>query len=279
MESIADQAPLGEVDFNAINRAFSKQSAHYDADDQANSILNEWRKQVYAHVSQFLRPSSHILELNSGTGIDALHFIGEGHRVHCTDLSDGMIDQIEKKRLKLNDPSLLTVQQCSFDSLNHVEGKFDYVFSNFGGLNCLNDLSIVTRSITRLLKPGAFATWIIMPPVCLWEISWIFRGHRSVGMRRFHKNGTMAHLEGEYFKTYYFSLHQIKNAFGKNFRFMKSEGLGALTPPPSEHQFPKKHPHLHRMLNRLDGLGRHHFPFNRWADHIIVTMQFKDIDL
>ena len=85
-----DQATIHENDFARVNRAFSKQAVHYDQDDAINPILLAWRRQVYDHVEQFLRPHSHLLELNAGTGIDALHFLGQGHRVHCTDLSDGM---------------------------------------------------------------------------------------------------------------------------------------------------------------------------------------------
>ncbi len=269
------QTNLEEIDFSSINHAFSKQSVHYDQQDATNPILLAWRKQVYEHVGHFLKPNSHILELNSGTGIDALHFIEQGHKIHCTDLSDGMIQQIHQKKQKLNVKSRLTFEKCSFDALNTIEGEFDYIFSNFGGLNCIDDLAKVTVHLPHLLKPGACVTWVIMPPVCLWEIAWLLKGHRKIAFRRFHKNGVMAHLEGEYFKTYYYSLSQIKQAFGKSFRLLKSEGLGALSPPPFEKQFSKKHPGFYQFLTELDKNVRNHFPFNRWADHIIVT--FKKI--
>lgn len=55
------------------------------------------RHQVYAHVEKYLIPKSRILELNAGTGIDALFFIWAGHQVHATDLADGMISQIKAK--------------------------------------------------------------------------------------------------------------------------------------------------------------------------------------
>ena len=93
-------------------------------------------------------------------------------------------------------------------------------------------------------------------------------------VRRLHKNGVIAHLEGEYFKTYYFSLSQIKKAFGSKFKFIKSEGLCALSPPPSRGDFPVKYPQLYQSLRTIDSIVRTSFPFNRWADHIIVTFQY-----
>ncbi len=264
-----------KIDYSSINRAFSKQAAHYDEDDRVNPILQAWRKQVYDHVEGFVKPGSRMLELNAGTGIDALYFVRKGHHVHCTDLSDGMIRQIQKKIEIHGLENTLSCQQCSFDHLATVDGKYDYVFSNFGGLNCIDDLTKVTKQLTRLIKPGGYVTWVIMPPVCPWEISWLMKGNFKNAFRRFQKDEVMAHLEGEYFLTYYHSLLNLKKAFGKEFRFLACEGIGSLSPPPYESAFPQRHKILYRFLTKLDKLVNNYFPFNRWADHIIVTFQSR----
>lgn len=85
----------------------------------------------------------------------------------------------------------------------------------------------------------------------------------------------MAHLEGEYFLTYYHSLTQIKEAFGEEFKFIKAEGVCALCPPPASIDFSMKHPYFHQFLKTVDAAMRFSFPFNRWADHIIVTFQYQ----
>lgn len=265
---------LSTAQLEAVNRAFSKQSHNYDTEDVANPILKEMRQQVYRHFAKYLQPNSSILELNAGTGIDALHFVGQGHRVHATDLSTGMIQQIQHKisTYQLNDQ--LFCEQISYAELNNISGhKFDYAFSNFGGLNCIADLKKVTTHLPALLKDGGYVTFVIMPPVYLWEILWILKGDVKQAFRRFHKDGVMAHLEGEYFKTYYHSLSQIKKSFPPAFQFIETEGLCSLTPPPSHVNFPAKNPRLYRTLRRLDETVRSNFPFNRWADHIIVTFK------
>jgi ubiquinone/menaquinone biosynthesis C-methylase UbiE len=261
--------------FEAVNRAFSKQSFHYDQEDHGNIVLQDMRAQVYDHVNRFIRPDSFILELNAGTGIDALHFANLGHRVHATDLSDGMIVQIQKKIEAFPVDDRLSCQQLSYDRLSDVNQKdFDYVFSNFGGLNCIQDLSLVTRHLPAILKPGAFVSWVILPPVCAWELFSALKGHGKKAFRRFHKNGVRSHLEGEYFTTYYHSLSDIRSAFGRTFELIACEGLAALSPQPHRGDFPVRHPSLYHNLRRLDSAVRNHFPFNRWADHIIVTFQY-----
>lgn len=268
------KSSIEAIDFEAVNKAFSKQSGHFDAEDFANPILTEWRQQVYAHVNSFLKPNSFILELNAGTGIDAVHFARQGHRIHATDISDGMVEKINSKIIGNQLSDKLSFQQCSYEELDKVEAKnFDFIFSNFGGLNCTNNLSKVARHFNALLKPGGYATMVIMPPVCLWEWLWIFKGHGKKAFRRLNKNGSMAHLEGEYFLTYYFSVVDIRKAMGKNFELVSIEGLGSISPPPSKADFAIKRPKLYKFLRGLDASLRHTFPFNRWADHVIVTFR------
>jgi len=262
--------------YSSVNSAFSKQSVHYDVDDKNNIILQDMRRQVYDHVEQFLNPSSTILELNAGTGIDASHFVAQGHRVHATDISDGMVNEIEKKIRENNFDGRFSCQQLSYDQLNILSGKkFDYIFSNFGGLNCVSDLDKVTRHLPDLLAPGGKVTFVIMPRICIWEWLWVFTGNTRHAFRRFNKHGVLAHLEGEYFKTYYYSFHQLYSAFGKNFSLLKTEGLAVLSPPPARGDFPKKYPSAYQLLRKIDASVRSHFPFNRWGDHIITTFQLN----
>ena len=261
--------------FESVNRAFSKQSEHYDVDDEANPILKTWRAQVYNHVNRFIKPNSSMLELNAGTGIDSCYFARQGHHVHATDLSDGMVKILQEKSADASLQGRLTYQQCSFENLAQVESKkFDYIFSNFGGLNCTYDLNRVTKHFPSLLKSGGYVTLVIMPPVCLWEILSLLKGNK-LAFRRFQKNGTKSNLEGEHFQTHYYSLGAIRKAMGVQFRLVRSEGLGALSPPPSKPDFPSMHPLIYNGLVKVDSALRNSFPFNRWADHLIVTHQYS----
>ena len=265
-------------DLNPVQRAFSKQAKHYDDDDTQNHVLQDMRQQVYHHASFFIKDGCPILELNAGTGIDALYFVKNGHSVLATDASCGMVSEIEKKINRHQFQDRFTCRQLAYDQLGQLTGeKFDFVFSNFGGLNCIDDLSKVTKDLSSILAPGAYITWVIMPPVCLWELLWFFKGYGKRAFRRFRKNGVIAHLEGEYFTTHYHSLSQIKKAFGPEFRLIKSEGLCALSPPPSRGDFPTRHPRLYKFLRGVDLAVRSRFPFNRCADHLIVTFQFRSL--
>ena len=142
-------------------------------------------------------------------------------------------------------------------------------------MNCTRDLKKVATHLPAVLNRGGFVTWVVMPPVCLWEVASLLKGNFRVGLRRFRRSGTIATVEGSLFPTYYHSLSSIRTALGRDFELVAAEGLGALTPQPHHAGFPAQFPRLYALLLKADSAVRNSFPFNRWADHIIVTFRFK----
>jgi hypothetical protein len=186
-----------------------------------------------------------------------------------------MIRQIEKKIRQHNFSGELTCQQLSFDNLKSIQGRqFDYVFSNMGGLNCIEDLTKVTSNLPSLLNANATVTWVVMPPVCPVELLTALKGNFKHAFRRLKKHGVLSHLEGEYFNTYYHSLSDLKKSFGEQFKLIATEGLAAVSPQPHSAAFANKNPRLYHIARSIDKVARHAFPFDRCADHIIATFKF-----
>src|SRR5216684_1995669 len=159
-------------DRDTIAEAFSRTAEKYDrfAEDHPNQA--RIRSKVYTHLRRFAPAGARILELAAGTGIDAVRLAEMGYRVHATDIAPGMLGRLREKadRLRLGDR--ITVQQCSFTDLDQVEGApFDVVFSDLGGLNCAANLADITGALPRVLRPGGVVTWVVMPPICLWELA------------------------------------------------------------------------------------------------------------
>lgn len=263
-----------EKQFENVNEAFSKQALHYDSYEEDHEVLRWMREQVHQHTLAYLKPGDHILELNAGTGIDAVYFAELEYKIHATDVSEGMLEQLEKKITSLKLQDNITLQQISYTELDNIKNKFDYIFSNFGGLNCIPNLSPVAKSIPKLLKPGGRATLVLMPPICLWELALVFRGHFRTAVRRLHRNGVLANVEGVHFTSYYFTPKQVLKTFGNNFKKIALQGLGSISPPPYMKNFPKRYPRVYKFLARIDSKLAHFPPFNRWADHFILTMKY-----
>ncbi|MEJ5262207.1 MAG: class I SAM-dependent methyltransferase [Ignavibacterium sp.] len=267
---------LTNQNLEKVNLAFTKQSLIYDEYEKSNKILEWMRKQVYDAALKYLKPGNKILELNSGTGTDALYFARLGFEVLCTDLSDGMIEKISGKIKKENPGKRIRVLQCSYTEFDKLNGeKFDFIFSNFGGLNCINDLTAVTRHFPNLLNENGKVCLVIMPPVCPWEVLQVIKFNFKFAFRRFSRFGADANVEGVSIKTYYFSHNKIKSALGSKFKIIYKQGLAVFTPIPQMENFIKKYPHLVKLLQKLDEMFSKLFPFNLVGDHLIIIAEYN----
>jgi ubiquinone/menaquinone biosynthesis C-methylase UbiE len=262
--------------FESVKEAFNRQSEIFDEFEENNEILKRMRLIVREHLLRHLISGSCILELNAGTGIDAVFLAKNGFKVHAIDISEGMLSKLDMKISAIGLQDNVSSELLSFTELNKLPSKsFDYIFSNFGGLNCLDNLYKSTSHFSRILRPGGMLTLVIMPPVSPWEILLAFKGKFKLAFRRLHKYGTIANIEGIKFKTFYHSFRKLRHNLGGEFKLTELQGLASVSPPPSSDYFTKQHPELYKMLNRVDDAISHSFPFNRCADHYIASFEFK----
>ena len=262
----------------ATSVAFSNQAPVFDSLYADDTIIQYKRKRVRDHVLQFLKPNSSILELNAGTGDDAIFFAQHGYTVHATDVSEAMQARL-KEKVKLNGLQMkISDELCSFTELEKLsnKGPYDLIFSNFAGLNCTNDIATVLRSFDTLLKPGGIATLVILPKFCLWEFLLLFKGKFKTAFRRFSgKKGTKAHIEGEYFRCWYYNPSFIQKHLKTSFELVSLEGLCILVPPSYLQNFDKKHTRLYNFLVIQENKLKPKWPWRLIGDYYIITLKKK----
>ncbi len=259
-----------------ISEAFSRTAPKYDAFAEDHPHLTRMRNKVYAHVERLIPKNVRILELNCGTGIDAVELARRGYTIHATDNASGMLDRLPDKIAQHNVSEKITFQQCSFTELDKIQGApFDAVFSNLGGLNCLADLSPVISQLPNILRPNGLVTWVLMPPVCLWEMAEVFRGHPRLAFRRLSRMGTRAHLEGLQFTVYYFTPKKVLQWFGNQYDCLAIEGLSVFTPTAESKNFAKRYTHLYRTLSWIDDRLAFHSPWRGWGDFFMITLRYR----
>jgi ubiquinone/menaquinone biosynthesis C-methylase UbiE len=267
---------MPEHSFATIAEAFSRTAEKYDRFGDDHPHLTRLRHKVYAHLARFLSPGARILELNAGTGVDAVHLAQQGFRVHATDIAPGMLQRLRDKVEHLGLDDRITTQECSFTRLDQVQGgPFDAVFSNLGGLNCIPDLGPVIEALPNVLRPGGLVTWVLMPPICLWELAMAFTGQVRFALRRLAPRGTQAHLEGLYFTIYYMTPRQALAAFGRAYQPLAVEGLSVITPTAESKNLARRHPRLYRALCWLDDRVSTRPPWWGWGDFFIVSLRYQ----
>ena len=259
-----------------IADAFSETAPRYDAFAEDHPHLTRMRSKVYAHVERVVPAGSRILELNAGTGTDAVALARRGYRVHATDIAPGMLARIRDKVERFELADRVSVQACSFTDLDQVTGgPYEAVFSNLGGLNCTRDLRPVVDGLRHVLRPGGTVVWVLMPPICLWELGLAFTGQFRLAFRRLARGGTRAHLEGRYFDVHYFSPGRVGRAFGPDFDLLGIEGLSVITPTAESKGLAVRHPRIYGALAWLDDRIAPHWPARAWGDFYIASFRWR----
>jgi ubiquinone/menaquinone biosynthesis C-methylase UbiE len=258
--------------------AFDRQSVSFDALYGQDTIVQYKRARVRDHVTQFLKPNSSLLELNAGTGEDAIYFATHGHHVHATDISEGMQQTLIKKMNYLGLNNNVSTELCSFNSLDSLKdkGPYDLIFSNFAGLNCTDNLEKVLQSFPKLLKPDGMVTLVLLPQFCLWETLLLLKGKFKTALRRFAADkSSPSHIEGIYFRCWYYNPSYVIHSSKKHFDVARIEGLCTIVPPSYMQGFAQKHPIMYKFLERKEDKWKAMWPWKYIGDYYIISLVKK----
>jgi ubiquinone/menaquinone biosynthesis C-methylase UbiE len=269
---------VNSLNEQAAEKAFSKQSAVFDQLYSDNITIQYKRKRVRYHVQQFIKPNCKILELNAGTGDDAIWFASHGHSVHATDISVSMQGKLVEKVSQADLASKISNEICSFTNLDELKNKgpYDLIFSNFAGLNCTGELNKVLNSFTPLLNPQGVITLVILPKFCLWESLMFVRGEFKTAFRRFFSSkGVKATVEGEQFTCWYYDPSYVIKIMKDEYDVLSIEGLCTIVPPSYLENFPKKRPSLFNWLKRKEDKWKSKWPWKNIGDYYIISLRKK----
>jgi cyclopropane fatty-acyl-phospholipid synthase-like methyltransferase len=232
---------------------------------------------VWKELAKTFRSGDRTLEIGCGTGVDACFLAKRGVQVVACDSSPQMI-AVSKRRIEENGLQQLVqarVLRAEDISALHGQELFDGAFSNFGVLNCVDDLGRFARDLAQCLKPGASVLLCWMGPCCLWEIAWyLAQGNREKSFRRLKRDGVAAKIaEGAFVRVRYPSVKSLRRAFAPQFRVTAIKGIGVAVPPSYLESWAQRHPHLFQLCEGADSfLGR--CPGIRLlADHVLVRLQ------
>ena len=242
-----------------------------------SNIGKAQRKRVFTYVNPLLKTGQklRVLELNCGTGEDAIHFSKLGHHVIATDVSEGMISVAKAK--KNADKVAFRVQDINLLSTTSFDQKFDLIFSNFGGLNCLakTQLEQFLKKAHNLLTPNGKLIMVIMPKKCLWETLYFsVKGDFKKANRRNTNQSLEVHVDGVPVKTWYYNPKEILSLTKKEFTVNKIKPIGLDIPPSYlENSILAKKPLL-SIFKGIDNLATNSF-LAKYADHFLIALPHK----
>lgn len=232
-----------------INKGFGVLADEYDEMQHTNKPVQIMRKKFYDLVCDTVIPGADILEINCGSGIDALYFGKKNYNVLATDISDKMLINAETKNISKN----VEFMKLNFTELNKISNrKFDLVYSNLGGLNCADELQKIGNDIYNILNEGGYFIAAVMPNFFLWEFFLFIKGEFKRAFRRMTNNWVEANVGGQKIKIKYYSPKRFRKYFQIEFKFVKTKALRIFAPPPPAGHFYSKHPAVSKLLDKLD---------------------------
>jgi ubiquinone/menaquinone biosynthesis C-methylase UbiE len=247
----------------------------YDADFTTSAVGRMQRERVHAYLKEVLKPGSRILELNCGTGEDAVWLAQQGHSVLATDLSEEMVRVSETKnkgsyQLEFRTAGIL-------EALKIDPGTYDVIFSDFGGFNCLSpeEMKQAGQLLSRALKPDGRFIGVVMPRVCVWEsLYYLIKLRPKAAFRRQSGQPLAVPLgQGHTQLTWYYGPRQLRGAFSPSLKQNIQRPIGFFLPPSYLDPFFVKRPRFLGWLGRMEKrLAKWGF-LSGYSDHCLVEFE------
>jgi ubiquinone/menaquinone biosynthesis C-methylase UbiE len=249
--------------------AFDAIAGTYDETFTSVSIGTLMRQAVWRRADVAFHAGSKILEMNCGTGEDAVHLAVRGVRVLATDISPEMLRVASEKVAARGVSHNVVVSQLAWEDLDKLpEEFFDGVLSDFGGLNCVHDLQSIAAALARRLKPGSPVLLCVMSPLAVWE--WVWFGlhlQPSKAIRRLRRNAEWRGIPLRYPSPF-----TLARAFANSFSVKRVSAIGIFLPPCLE-SAAARWPRAIAFLNRCERIVDTVPPLPWIADHYLLELE------
>lgn len=265
------------VDRPLYNSPFDAVADDYDELFTASSIGQAQRASVWTELRKAFRSGDRVLEIGCGTGVDACFLGSYGVRVVACDCSPRMLAVATRRVRETGNSEFVQPQLLGAEEICELreERTFDGAFSNFGALNCVEDLRRLASDLGQVLRPGATMLLCLMGPWCLWELVWyLAHGNSRKAFRRFHREGVDARLaDGAVVHVFYPSVRSLRRTFAPEFQLKSVKGIGISVPPSYLEPLALRFPRVFGVQKRIDFLLEECPGVRLLADHILLRFE------
>lgn len=264
-----------------LNAAFDHIAHNYDNAFTHTPVGKAQRSLVWKYFEKIQASKSKlkILELNCGTGEDAIWLAKKGHQVWATDMSEMMVNLTKDKVVQSNFREEVVVQMADIKKINEVfqNAEFDLVFSNFGGFNCLSPQEMIfffESQLPQLLHVNGKFIGVIMTRFSLFESAYFLIKLRLKDVfRRLPKKGIEAKLNSNIgVKTWYYLPSDIQKILPKNLKITHQQAIGFFLPPSYLNSFFVNRPMLLKYLEKLEQRAIKIPFFANMSDHFLIEI-------
>ncbi len=251
----------------------------YDASFTDAPIGRRKRAAVHRHLRSVLRSDWRALELNCGTGEDAVWLANAGLHVLATDISERMLTVTDRKIHENGCRShvatrILAIEQLARPELRSELGRFDLILSNFDGLNCVESIEWLPAAIDELLVEGGHAVFVFMPPWCVVEsVHRIVHRRTKTSLRR--RSGPVPIGPDRTGMTYFRPVSELVRLFETHLKVVAVRAIGLWTPPTFMASFHDRHIRTFERLAWLEDRCAAIPVLRTVGDHVLIHLQSR----
>lgn len=257
---------------------FDNLANEYDQAFTNSSIGKIQRKQVWSYLDTILPKlaGKEILELTCGTGEDAILFAKRGFNVLATDSSEIMLNVAASKINRFSLGDKIETRKIDLEELDktNLDKKFDLIFSNFGGINCISPEKFESNltTLNQLLNRNGRIVFVFINDFCLWEtLYYSLKFDFKKAFRRITAQPTLVRFsDKEFFIWYRFA--KVYNGHVQ-FKKTKTKAIAVFTPPSYLEHFFNNHPKMLKVLETIDTFATKFSIASHLSDHILIELK------
>jgi len=259
--------------------AFDSIAESYDRVFSESLIGTAQRTAVWKQMETVFQAGDNVLDIGCGTGVDACFLAERGVSVVACDCSQEMI---KIARNRTGHPASVSgkVDFCllAAEEIATLAGmRFDGAISNFGALNCVQDLRAFAKDLAALIKPRGVLLLCLIGPCCLWETVWyLTKGKPRTAFRRSrrHGDGVKARVaDGPPVQVRYPNAAALVTAFSPEFRLETYRGVGLTVPPSYMEPWAARFPRLLSLAESIDSHLAAWPGLRSCGDHILLKFE------
>src|SRR5262249_35118946 len=141
--------------------------------------------------------------------------------------------------------------------------------SNFGAINCIQDLGSLRSRLQSLVSPGGIVALNFMGRFCAWESAYYFPRTRAARRWRGRASAGVGRSSGD---VKYWGGGQVRRGLAPEFRVLAVSGIGVLLPPSYLFRWVTRRPRLFALLAAGDRSLSASWPFSRMGDHTLIVL-------